>query len=91
MTFSPIEGSGSEKRFPKKDQTRKQPTEATSEKSRSLSQDRDLEKGYTQASTAQRKATIKKPRPALPKVDVSKSAFDMDSPKTPMWVKVFGR
>ena len=30
-----------------------------------------------------------KPRP--PKVEIPPSAFEMDSPKTPMWKKVFGR
>jgi hypothetical protein len=31
----------------------------------------------------------KKPRP--PKVDIPTSAFEMDSPRTPVWKKIFGR
>lgn len=33
----------------------------------------------------------KKPRPTPPRVQVPSSKFEMDSPKTPMWNKVFGR
>lgn len=32
-----------------------------------------------------------KPRPMPPRVQVPSSKFEMDSPKTPMWNKVFGR
>ena len=65
--------------------------------------DRDLEKGIPASaikaeaksemgSTAEEKPAEKdRKRPRPPSLSIPSSAFEMDSPKTPMWKKVFGR
>jgi len=69
----------------------------------SSSSNRDLEKGVPvttvrvepqdDTSSTQETAGPKKDRrrPRPPSVTIPSSAFEMDSPKTPMWKKVFGR
>ncbi|KIW63253.1 hypothetical protein PV04_10115 [Phialophora macrospora] len=68
--------------------------------SSSSSSDRDVEKGLPDSAvkvesrdetggTSTTKKDKKRPRP--PSVSIPSSAFEMDSPKTPMWKKVFGR
>jgi hypothetical protein len=74
--------------------------------SRSLSSSgsrRDLEKGLPEptvkvvvkdekdSTTGERPEKKDKKRPRPPSVSIPSSAFEMDSPKTPMWKKVFGR
>jgi hypothetical protein len=68
-------------------------------------QDRDLEKGipehhqHAAASTGNKDDPTNptatgapvKLRPKLPSVRIPNSAFEIDSPKTPVWKKVFGR
>ncbi|KIW94824.1 uncharacterized protein Z519_04802 [Cladophialophora bantiana CBS 173.52] len=71
-------------------------------RSSSTGSSRDLEKGLTDSAvkvetrrendaaggTAAKKD---KERPRLPSVTIPSSAFEMDSPKTPLWKRVFGR
>ncbi|KIX04012.1 uncharacterized protein Z518_07565 [Rhinocladiella mackenziei CBS 650.93] len=63
------------------------------------SNDRDLEKGLPETAVkveiksepekSPKRDSKNKQRP--PKVNIPSSAFEIDSPKTPMWKKVFGR
>ena len=68
----------------------------------SSSSNRDLEKGLPASavkveskvnndSTHQPGVKKDRKKPQLPNVTIPSSAFEMDSPKTPMWKKVFGR
>lgn len=50
--------------------------------------DGSLEKPLPQTGSA---VGGKKQRPVPPRVQVPKSKFEMESPKTPMWNRVFGR
>ncbi|KAJ9614180.1 hypothetical protein H2200_002316 [Cladophialophora chaetospira] len=71
----------------------------TSRSQSASSSDRDLEKGLPESAVKVEpksegeepiaKKDKKRPRP--PSVSIPSSAFEMDSPKTPVWKKVFGR
>ena len=71
----------------------------TSRRPSASSSDRDLEKGLPDSavkveakSEGEKQITKKdKKRPRPPSVSIPSSAFEMDSPKTPVWKKVFGR
>jgi hypothetical protein len=106
MTFSPIEkrraGSsfgdgliGSKNKNKSKSKS-KRPGQETrlGPESAAVSSKRDIEKGPYAAVEASETSTgqsRKQQRPLPPKVQVPASKFEMDSPKTPMWNKVFGR
>ena len=78
-------------------------TELQSREHSSSSSNRDLEKGLpvsairvepkseNDSNTQHGTANKGRKRPAPPCVSIPSSAFEMDSPKTPMWKKVFGR
>ena len=62
------------------------------------SSDRDLEKGLPESavtveakSAEEQLGEKKEKRRPPPNVRIPSSAFEMDSPKTPVWKKVFGR
>jgi hypothetical protein len=89
----------------KSDAMRKGSEKAGSRSESSSSSNRDLEKGLpnsavkveaspkTESGDGEKPSTTKKDkrRPRPPSVSIPSSAFEMDSPKTPMWKKVFGR
>lgn len=103
-TFSPIEKrtrSSAAERFgrksgypnagPRTDLNRSEESE------RFIVKNRDLEKGIPGATSrsvgGERDSQERdgKPRPHPPPVAIPQSAFDMDSPVTPIWKKIFGR
>ncbi len=62
------------------------------------SSDRDLEKGLPESAVTvearnemEPRVEKKEKRSPPPNVRIPSSAFEMDSPKTPVWKKVFGR
>jgi hypothetical protein len=78
----------------------KQKERAGRSDSPSSSSDRDVEKGLPESAVkveskdeagGERTTKKDKKRPRPPSVSIPSSAFEMDSPKTPMWKKVFGR
>ncbi|EXJ54121.1 hypothetical protein A1O7_09458 [Cladophialophora yegresii CBS 114405] len=80
----------------------KQRERAQRSDSASSSSDRDVEKGLPDSAvkieakagtddSGERTGKKDKRRPRPPSVSIPSSAFEMDSPKTPMWKKVFGR
>ncbi|OCT54173.1 hypothetical protein CLCR_00321 [Cladophialophora carrionii] len=80
---------------------KKQKERAARGDSSSSSSDRDVEKGLPDSAVkieskrdeidGERITKKDKRRPRPPSVSIPSSAFEMDSPKTPMWKKVFGR
>jgi hypothetical protein len=53
--------------------------------------DHDSKAKEGQKTESKSDSTRGKDKPRPPKVEIPPSAFEMDSPKTPMWKKVFGR
>lgn len=102
MTFSPIE-----KRLHDEETTSKlkkanaEHRRETGNSQPPKRQVRDVEKGVPDVAVKDGRSSddVRNPlarresksRPRLPNVKIPSSAFEMDSPKTPVWKKVFGR
>jgi hypothetical protein len=101
MTFSPIEKKMHDTEIASKLKRANSQHRAETPKKQPNRQTRDVEKGLPDVAvrvestsdeagkTLPRRESKSRPRP--PNVKIPSSAFEMDSPKTPVWKKMFGR
>lgn len=102
MTFSPIEKKMHDAETASKLKKANSQHRAEGMKKQPNRQTRDVEKGLPDVAVKVERTSDEssktplprresKSRPRPPNVKIPSSAFEMDSPKTPVWKKVFGR
>ncbi|KEF63838.1 uncharacterized protein A1O9_01816 [Exophiala aquamarina CBS 119918] len=102
MTFSPLEKKMHDAETNSKLKKANSQHRAERMKKQPNRQTRDVEKGLPDVAVKVERTSDEssktplprresKSRPRPPNVKIPSSAFEMDSPKTPVWKKVFGR